>query len=72
VAALVAGAPVPRSDALAVSHTAWMRSAAEAASELRRHLLDRLREGDLDRGESLLQAMDDVYATLASSTTRTR
>ena len=60
----MAGAPVPGPDALAVSPTAWMRGAAEAASELRRHLLDRLREGDLDRGESLLQAMDDVYATL--------
>ena len=59
VAALVAGAPVAGPDALAVSPTAWMRGAAEAASELRRHLLDRLREGDLDRGESLLQAMDD-------------
>jgi translin len=64
VAALVAGAPVAGPDALAVSPTAWMRGAAEAASELRRHLLDRLREGDLDRGEALLQAMDDVYSTL--------
>ncbi len=41
-----------------------MRGLAEAASELRRHLLDRLREGDLDRGEALLGRMDDVYAAL--------
>jgi translin len=41
-----------------------MRGVAEAASELRRHLLDRLRVGRLDRGESLLAAMDDVYAAL--------
>lgn len=63
VAALVAGAAVPGPglDGLAVSPTAWMRGLAEAASELRRHLLDRLREGDLARGQELLATMDDVY-----------
>jgi translin len=64
VAALVAGAPVPGPDALGVSPTAWMRGLAEAASELRRHLLDRLREGSVERAESLLAAMDDVYGAL--------
>jgi translin len=64
VAALVAGDDVPGPDELAVSSTAWMRGTAEAASELRRHMLDRLREGDLERGEALLAAMDDVYAAL--------
>ena len=63
-AALVAEAPIPSAADLSVSPTAWMRGLAEAASELRRHLLDRLREGDLDRGETLLQAMDDVYGVL--------
>lgn len=64
VAALVAGIPLPTHADLAVSPTAWMRGVAEAASELRRHLLDRLREGQLERGESLLAAMDDVYDAL--------
>jgi translin len=64
VAALVAGAPMPGPRDLAVSPTAWMRGVAEAASELRRHLLDRLREGDLARGQELLAAMDDVYDAL--------
>jgi translin len=64
VAALVAGDPVPGPDELGVSPTAWMRGLAEAASELRRHLLDRLREGRLERAESLLAAMDDVYGAL--------
>jgi translin len=64
VAALVAGDPVPGPDALGVSPTAWMRGLAEAASELRRHLLDRLREGSTERAESLLAAMDDVYGAL--------
>jgi translin len=63
-ASLVAGRPVAGPDELGVSPTAWMRGLAEAASELRRHLLDRLREGDLERGEALLAAMDDVYDAL--------
>jgi translin len=64
VAALVAGRAVPGPAELGVSPTAWMRGLAEAASELRRHLLDRLREGRLDRAEALLASMDDVYSAL--------
>jgi len=64
VAALVADGPVPTPSELGVAASAWMRGAAEAASELRRHLLDRLREGDVERGESLLAAMDEVYDAL--------
>lgn len=64
VAALVAGQSVPGPQELAVGVTAWMRGLAEAASELRRHLIDRLREGDLERGEALLGSMDDVYGAL--------
>lgn len=64
VAALVAGEPLPTPDDLAVDPTAWMRGLAEAASELRRHLLDRLRDGDLTRGEELLVTMDDCYDAL--------
>jgi translin len=63
-AALVSGAPLPTADDLAVAPTSWMKGLAEAASELRRHLLDRLRQGELDRGEELLEVMDDVYDAL--------
>jgi translin len=64
VAALVGDRPVPLPAELGVTPSAWMRGVAEAASELRRHLLDRLREGDVKRGESLLAAMDEVYDAL--------
>jgi translin len=63
-AALVAGTALPGPDELQVDPTAWMKGLAEAASELRRHLLDRLREGDLDRGEALLITMDECYDAL--------
>ncbi len=42
----------------------WMRGLAEAASELRRHLLDRLRDGDLERGEVLLARWTTSYDAL--------
>jgi translin len=65
-AALVSGAPLPSCDDLGVDATSWLRGLAEAASELRRHLLDRLRGGDLDDAEELLAAMDDAYDALVT------
>lgn len=65
-AALVTDAPLPSPDDLGVSGPAWLNGLAEAASELRRHLLDRLRDGDIDRAEMLLEAMDDVYGLLVT------
>jgi translin len=65
-AALVEGGALPGPDELEVFETSWLRGLAEAASELRRHLLDRLRAGELERGEDLLAAMDDVYDALVT------
>ncbi len=45
---------------------AWLNGVAEAASELRRHSLDRLRDGRLDVAEALLGRMDDVFAALVA------
>lgn len=65
-AALVAGDPLPSAQDLDIPTAAWLNGLAEAASELRRHLLDRLREGDLSHGEALLAAMDDAYGLLVT------
>lgn len=65
-AALVHGDPLPDHEALGVSAVAWLHGLAEAASELRRHTLDRLRAGDLAAAEGLLAAMDDVYGLLVT------
>ena len=65
-AALVHGEPLPGHDALDVQPPAWLNGLAEAASELRRHLLDRLRAGELDRAETLLGVMDDAYSVLVT------
>ncbi len=65
-AALVDDDGLPSHVSLGVSAAAWLNGLAEAASELRRHLLDRLRDGDLARGETLLGVMGDVYDTLVT------
>jgi translin len=63
-AAMVDERPLPSFTELAVSASSWLGGLAEAASELRRHLLDRLRDGELARSERLLEAMDDAYGLL--------
>jgi translin len=63
-AALVDGRPLPSHADLGVEPQAWLNGLAEAASELRRHLLDRLREGEAGTAEDLLVAMEDVYEQL--------
>jgi translin len=65
-AALVAGDPLPSHRDIGVELPAWLNGLAEAASELRRHLLDRLRGGELARAEQLLVAMEDVYDLLVT------
>lgn len=65
-AALVADEPVPGPDELGVEPAAWLNGVAEAASELRRHALDRLRDGRLDTAEALLGRMDSVFGELVA------
>jgi translin len=62
--ALIGDPDLPDHTQLAVGLPAWLNGLAEAASELRRHLLDRLREGQVDAAEGLLVAMEDVYELL--------
>jgi translin len=64
--ALVAGDAVPAPAELGVDDPAWLNGIAEAASELRRHTLDRLRSGQLDEAERLLARMDAVFGELVA------
>ncbi|MCL4312883.1 MAG: haloacid dehalogenase [Actinobacteria bacterium] len=51
---------------LGVGIAAWLNGLAEAASELRRYILDRLRMGELNLTEVLLRRMEDCYEFLVS------
>jgi translin len=64
--AFVRSQPLPTANDLQVEAAAWLNGLAEAASELRRYLLDQLRKGDISRGDELLEDMDDAYELLAS------
>ena len=62
----VQGGSLPTPDSLGVEVPAYLNGMAEAASELRRHLLDCLRSDRLERAEGLLVMMDEVYAVLVT------
>jgi translin len=54
----------PSAEALRVEPAAFLNGMAEAASELRRAILDRLRRGEVAQSEKLLEIMDEVYSLL--------
>ncbi len=64
--ALIAGRPLPGPDDLGVLAAAYMNGVAETIGELRRHLLDSLREGDVAHCEDVLAAMGDIYDVLVT------
>ena len=64
--ALVTGRPLPTPAELDVSSAAYLHGLAEAAGELRRYVLDSLRDADRSRPEELLVAMDEIYAALVT------
>ncbi len=64
--AFLAGREPPAAATLGVEAAAYLNGLAEAASELRRAILDGLRRGEVQRGESLLQIMDEVYSQLVT------
>ena len=64
--ALTTGEELPGPDEVGVPPAAYLKGMAESIGELRRHLLDLMRKGELKRCEELLQSMDDLYFVLVS------
>jgi translin len=64
--AIVAGEAPPTPEALEVEYPAYLNGLGEAVGELRRHVLDVIRRGDMARGESMLACMDDIYHHLVT------
>jgi translin len=64
--AVIAGRPLPTPESLGIELPAYLNGLGEAVGELRRHLLDRLRAGEVDHCEAILQAMDDTYSVLVT------
>ncbi|MGN6755143.1 MAG: haloacid dehalogenase [Thermomicrobiales bacterium] len=64
--AWIGGAALPGPDELDVETAVYLNGIGEAASELRRFALDRLRANDVERAEWALGIMDDVYGLLVT------
>ena len=66
VLSLARGGPLPTCDDLAVGPAAYLNGLAEAASEMRRNILDLLRRDEIEGCEDLLAKMDEIYSVLVT------
>jgi translin len=64
--ALITRAPFPTPDEVGVPASAYLKGMAESIGEMRRHILDLMRQGELARCEELLGSVDDMYYVLVS------
>jgi translin len=64
--ALITGAAFPAPEDVGVPPSAYLKGMAESIGEMRRHILDLMRQGELARCEELLGAVDDMYYVLVS------
>jgi translin len=62
--ALIQNDPLPLPDDLAVEWSAYLNGMGEAVGELRRHVLDLLRQNAIEECERFLAAMDEIFAVL--------
>lgn len=66
VLGIISGRGVPDPESLSVEDAVYLNGLGEAASELRRYILDALRRSDPARTEDLLATMDEIYGLLVT------
>jgi len=64
VFALVRGEPLPTPATLNVTGATYLRGLSEAATEMRRFVLDLMRQGQVLDAQPYLAAMDEIYSQL--------
>jgi translin len=64
--ALISGRELPTPASLDVELPAYLNGMGEAVGELRRHLLDTLRGGNVEQCEAWLHDMDEMYSVLVT------
>ena len=64
--ALVTGGEFPSPETTEIPPAAFVKGMAESIGEIRRHILDLMRQGELKRCEELLASMDDMYYLLVT------
>ena len=63
---LVTASNFPTPEELRVGCAPYMNGLAEAVGELRRHILDRMRRGEIEESERYLEIMDDIFYVLTT------
>jgi translin len=66
VYAVIAGEDIPTPEQLGVEPAAYLNGLGEAAGEMRRFVLDRIRHGESERCEQVLNTMEDIYSLLVT------
>ncbi len=64
--ALIAGRTLPTPESLGVMGASYLNGLGETVGELRRHLLDSLRAGDIQHCEDALTAMGDIMDVIVT------
>jgi translin len=64
--ALVTDSPLPSPSDVAVGDAPYLNGLAEAIGEGRRHILDLLRTGDVERAERILASLEEMYGVLVT------
>jgi len=62
--AWITGQPLPEPEELGVPHPVYLKGVGEAVAEMRRHVLNLIRRGEVAQGEPFLQLMDEAYSLL--------
>ncbi|HEX8229330.1 MAG TPA: haloacid dehalogenase [Chloroflexia bacterium] len=66
VYAVISGEDIPTPEQLGVEPAAYLNGLGEAAGEMRRFVLDRIRHGEAERCEQVLNTMEDIYSLLVT------
>lgn len=66
VMALIRDAELPGFEELGVRPTEWLNGIGDSVGELRRYVLDLIRQSRVDDAEKYLAAMDEMYQTIMS------
>lgn len=63
---LVTASHFPTPEELRVGCAPYLNGLAEAVGELRRHILDRMRRGEIEESERILDLMDEIFYVLTT------
>jgi translin len=66
VLALIADNELPGPEEIGVDHADWLNGLGDTVGELRRHVLDLIRQDDVEDAEKYLRMMDEIHQTLMS------